>query len=202
MPSHEILFILCSYLLGAVPFGYLIYLAMEKKDIRTVGSGNIGATNVLRSKGLGAALLTVVLDVGKGVLPVVYGQAHFASPLPVIAGGAAAVLGHMFPVYIKFRGGKGVSPLVGVFLVFQWTALVVFLLVFVTAIALTRYVSLGSLLGVTALFIVVLLTRGSEVVLVVLLLVLLIFFRHRTNIRRLWAGTENTLSFRKQVRHG
>lgn len=197
MSSHEILFVVCSYLLGSVPFGYLIFYLSEGKDIRGLGSGNIGATNVLRSKGKLAGLATLLLDVLKGALPIIYGRIHFDLPWIVLLGGLAVLLGHVFPVFLKFRGGKGVGSLVGVFLVFYYPALLVFLLVFFLTLWLSRYVSLGSLLGASALFFCILFTQVAEASIVVLLMLLLIVFRHRANIQRLLAGNENKFSFHK-----
>ncbi|MCU0277016.1 MAG: glycerol-3-phosphate 1-O-acyltransferase PlsY [Acidobacteria bacterium] len=197
MSSHEILFILCSYLLGSVPFGYLIFYFSEGKDIRTTGSGNIGATNVLRSKGKLAGLATLVLDILKGALPIIYGRIHFDQPGVILLGGLAVLLGHVFPVFLKFRGGKGVGSLVGVFLVFYYPALLVFLAVFSISLWRTRFVSLGSLLGTTALFFSILFTQVVEAAMVVFLMLLLIVFRHRGNIGRLLAGTENRFALRK-----
>ena len=197
MSSHEILFVVCSYLLGSVPFGYLIFYLSEGKDIRGLGSGNIGATNVLRSKGKLAGLATLLLDVLKGALPIVYGRIHFDLPWIVLLGGLAVLLGHVFPVFLKFRGGKGVGSLVGVFLVFYYPALLVFLLVFFLTLWLSRYVSLGSLLGASALFFCILFTQVAEASIVVLFMLLLIVFRHRANIQRLLAGNENKFSFHK-----
>jgi len=197
LSSHEIFFIVCSYLLGSIPFGYLIFYFSEGKDIRTKGSGNIGATNVLRSKGKLAGLATLALDILKGALPIVYGRIHFDLPWIVLLGGLAVLLGHVFPVFLKFRGGKGVGSLVGVFLVFYYPALLVFLAVFSLSFWLTRYVSLGSLLGTMALFFCILFTQVVEASMVVFLMLLLIVFRHRANIQRLLAGNENKFSFRK-----
>jgi glycerol-3-phosphate acyltransferase PlsY len=197
LSSHEILFVVCSYLLGSVPFGYLIFYLSEGKDIRGLGSGNIGATNVLRSKGKLAGLATLLLDVLKGALPIVYGRIHFDLPWIVLLGGLAVLLGHVFPVFLKFRGGKGVGSLVGVFLVFYYPALLVFLLVFFLTLWLSRYVSLGSLLGASALFFCILFIQVAEASIVVLFMLLLIVFRHRANIQRLLAGNENKFSFHK-----
>ncbi|MBN2345934.1 MAG: glycerol-3-phosphate 1-O-acyltransferase PlsY [Candidatus Aminicenantes bacterium] len=197
MPSHEILYVLCSYLLGSIPFGYLIVYFSEGKDIRTQGSGNIGATNVLRSKGRVAGLATLALDILKGALPIVYGRVHFDLPWIVLLGGLAVLLGHVFPVFLKFRGGKGVATLLGVFLVFYYPALLVFLGVFAVALWLTRYVSLGSLLGTAAIFFCILFTQVVESAVVVLLMLVLIVFRHRANVGRLLAGKEARFVFGK-----
>jgi len=197
LSSHEILFIACSYLLGSVPFGYLIFYFSEGKDIRTMGSGNIGATNVLRSKGRLAGLATLALDILKGALPVIYGRIHFDLPWVVLLGGFAVLLGHVYPVFLKFRGGKGVGSLVGVFLVFYPPALLAFLFVFFLTLGLTRYVSLGSLLGTVALFFCVLFTQVEEAAMVAFLMLLLVVVRHRGNIGRLLAGNEPKFAFRK-----
>lgn len=197
MSSHEILYVLCSYLLGSVPFGYLIFLFSEGKDIRATGSGNIGATNVLRSKGKLAGLATLALDILKGALPIVYGRVHFDLPWVVLLGGLAVLLGHVFPVFLKFSGGKGVAALVGVFLVFHFPALLVFLVFFFWALAQTRFVSLGSLLGTAALFFAILFTQTAETAMVAFAMLLLIVFRHRGNIARLLDGSERKFAFRK-----
>ncbi len=197
MSQHEILYVIASYLLGSIPFGYLIFYFSEGKDIRTMGSGNIGATNVLRSKGKLAGLATLALDILKGALPIVYGHIHFELPWIVLLGGLAVLLGHVFPVFLKFRGGKGVATLVGVFLVFYYPALLAFLAVFFLALWLSRHVSLGSLLGTMALFFYILFTQVVEAAMVAFLMLLVIVFRHRANIARLAAGNENKFSFRK-----
>jgi glycerol-3-phosphate acyltransferase PlsY len=197
LPNHEILYVVGSYLLGSVPFGYLIFYFSEGKDIRTMGSGNIGATNVLRSKGKLAGLATLALDILKGALPIIYGRIHFDLPWIVLLGGLAVLLGHVFPVFLKFRGGKGVATLVGVFLVFYYPALLAFLAAFFLALWLTRYVSLGSLLGTTALFFSILFTQVVEAAMVAFAMLLLIVFRHRANIARLATGSESRFTLRK-----
>ncbi len=199
MSSHEILFLVGSYLLGSIPFGYLIVLLGEGRDIRSMGSGNIGATNVLRSRGKAAGLATLALDILKGALPVVYGRIHFDLPWIVLLGGLAVLLGHVFPVFLKFRGGKGVAALVGVFLVFHYPSLLAFLAVFAITLWRTRYVSLGSLLGTATLFFSILFTQVAEAAMVAFPMLLLVVFRHRANIGRLAAGTENKFAFRKNV---
>lgn len=197
MSNHEIFYLVCSYLLGSVPFGYLIFFFSEGKDIRATGSGNIGATNVLRSKGKLAGLATLALDILKGALPILYGRVHFDLPWVVLLGGLAVLLGHIFPVFLRFHGGKGVAALVGVFLVFHYPSLLAFLAVFFAALALTRFVSLGSLLGATALFFAILFTQTVETAMVAFAMLLLILFRHRGNIMRLLDGSERKFVFRK-----
>jgi glycerol-3-phosphate acyltransferase PlsY len=192
-----LLLLLAAYLLGGVPFGYLLVRLKTGQDVRAMGSGNIGATNVLRSKGKLAGLATLALDILKGALPIVYGRIHFDLPWIVLLGGLAVLLGHVFPVFLKFRGGKGVATLVGVFLVFYYPALLMFLAAFFLTLWLTRYVSLGSLLGATALFFSILFTQVVEAAMVAFAMLLLIVFRHRANIARLAAGSENRFTLRK-----
>ena len=193
---------LAAYLLGSIPVGYVLVRIFRRQDIRTVGSGNIGATNVLRSEGkvLGAA--TFVLDVVKGAAAVLLGAALAARVLPTIPArdveafaALFAVLGHMFPVWLKFRGGKGVATGFGVFLVAApWAALAAITL-FAIVFAITRYVSLASIIGaasfpVFAWFMV----RGEKPAFFVAaqaIVALLIIVKHHPNIRRLLAGNEH-----------
>ena len=193
MPKHEILFLVFSYLLGAVPFGYILYFITEKKDIRREGSGNIGATNVLRTKGKTAGIITLVLDVLKGVLPILYGLKHFDSPVIIIGGGAAAITGHLFSPYLKFKGGKGISTFLGLSMAFHFSLALVFAAVFLSTYFLNRYVSAASMAGVTAVFFVTLFTQVVEVSMVMSVVVILILGKHHGNIRRLMAGTEPRL---------
>lgn len=190
MPQHEIGFIIGSYLLGAIPFGLLVCYFLDKKDIRTQGSGNIGATNVLRCKGKKAGLITLALDMLKGVVVILYGLQHFSSPVTVMLGGAAVILGHLFPIYLKFKGGKGVASLVGVFIIFNFPAAAAFVCVFLPVLYFSRYVSAGSIAGAAALFFATLFTDIAEVSVIVLVMVILIVFKHRRNIRRMLQGTE------------
>ena len=197
MTMHEALFILIAYLVGSIPCGFIIYYAAEKKDIRQEGSGNIGTTNVLRAKGKKAAAATLLCDMLKGALPVIYGMSNFESPVVIACGGAAAVIGHLFPVYLKFKGGKGVASLVGMFLVFNSPAAIVFFVSFFVLLALTHYVSAASITGVTAAFFYTLFTDIAEVSLIVFMVVILILIKHGANINRLMAGTEDKLNWKK-----
>ncbi len=197
MSQHEIWFIIGSYLLGAVPFGFIIYFFCERKDIREEGSGNIGATNVMRCKGKKAGIITLVLDMLKGVVVIAYGLRHFHSPVIVILGGAAVILGHLFPIYLKFKGGKGIAALMGVFIVFHFPAALVFACAFVIVLYFTRYVSLGSVAGLTALFFFTLFTHIAEVSGIVLAVVILIAAKHRGNVQRVLAGTENKFNWKE-----
>jgi acyl phosphate:glycerol-3-phosphate acyltransferase len=197
-----------AYLLGSIPFGYLLVRVFRRQDIRQVGSGNIGATNVIRSgaKGLGAA--TFLLDMLKGCTAV-WLAALIASVLaPSMAprnaeavGALFAVLGHMFPVWLRFRGGKGVATGFGVFLVAApWAALASIGLFFLI-LAITRIVALGSILGAASFpFFAWFLTSGerpSFFIAVQFGVALLIIVKHHENIRRMLAGTENRFGANK-----
>ncbi|MBN1196427.1 MAG: glycerol-3-phosphate 1-O-acyltransferase PlsY [Candidatus Aminicenantes bacterium] len=195
MSTHEWTFLLSSFLLGSVPIGYLLCFLIKRRDIRNEGSGNIGATNVLRTLGPAGGAATLLLDFLKGALPVFYGIHHFNSPYLVLAGGAAAILGHMYSPFLKFRGGKGVSTFLGVFAVFHpWSALL-FLAGFFAVVLSTRLVSAASLTGVAVVFFIHLFTRVPMISMIVLSLVLLIFFRHRRNINAIIGGTERRIRF-------
>jgi glycerol-3-phosphate acyltransferase PlsY len=197
LATHEILFILVAYLVGAIPCGFIIYYVTGKKETRPEGSGKKEMTDVLRSKGKKTAAATLLCDMLKGALPIIYGMNHFESPVIIACGGAAAVIGHIFPVYLKFKGGKGVAPLVGMFLVFNYPAAIVFLIAFSLLFALTHYVSAASLTGVSAAFFYTLFTDIAEVSLIVFTVVILILIKHSTNINRLMAGTEVKLNREK-----
>ncbi len=191
-----------SYLLGSIPTGYLLVRVFRKQDIRTVGSGNIGATNVMRSgsKGLGAA--TFVLDVAKGATAVLLGAYVFAPMLPAwpqrnveALAALCAVLGHMFSIWLGFKGGRGVATGFGVFLVAApWAALAA-ITVFALVTGLTRYVSLGSILGAASFpafaWFTVRGDRPAFFIAVQIVVALLIIVKHHPNIRRLLTGTEH-----------
>ena len=200
------LWIAVGYLLGSIPFGLLLS-AMNGTDIRTVGSGNIGATNVLRSGNKGLAAATLVLDAGKAFLAVWLAQ-HFSSEgwLPTAAG-LAAFLGHVFPIWLRFRGGKGVATMLGMTLALWWPVGVAALLVWLIAALATRYSSVGGMLAalvgplcltwMTATNPVWLALQPTMPVLVMLWLVaFLLIWKHRENIERLRAGTESRIGQR------
>lgn len=197
-----------AYLIGSIPTGYLLVRAFRHQDIRTVGSGNIGATNVMRSGGKGLGAATFALDVLKGAVAVLLGMlagAHLgtaAQPRNIEALTALfAVLGHMFPVWLSFRGGKGVATGFGVFLVAApWAALAA-IAVFALILAFSRYVSLSSILGAASfpIFAWLLVTglRPPFFLAVQAIVALLIIVKHHQNIRRLLAGTESRFGARK-----
>ena len=191
--------LLIAYLLGSIPTGYLLVRAFHGEDVRTTGSGNIGATNVARSGSKGLGIATLLLDVLKGVLAVAVAK-HFAQTLGFPSGydleavaGLVAVIGHIFPVWLGFRGGKGVATAFGVFLALMPLTAVIALLIFAVVFALTRYVSLASMVAAVSLGIlcVVMDSRRRLIVdLVYLAMPLLVVVKHHGNISRLMAHTE------------
>jgi len=199
LSTHEWTFLLSSLLLGSVPFGYLLCILITRRDIRKEGSGNIGATNVLRTLGPLGGAATLLLDILKGALPVLYGLHHFYSPYLVLAGGAAAILGHMYSPFLKFRGGKGVSTFLGVFAVLHPWSAVLFLAGFFAVFYFTRLASAASLTGVGVVFFSHLVTRVPMISMIVLSLVVLIFLRHRHNINAIIRGTERRLQLGKST---
>ncbi len=191
-----------AYLLGSIPVGYLLVRIFRRQDIRTLGSGNIGATNVLRSEGKGLGAATFALDVVKGAVAVLLGAAVAAPVLPMVPqrnvealAALFAVLGHMFPVWLRFRGGKGVATGFGVFLVAAPLAALASITLFAIVFALTRYVSLGSILGAASFPVFAWFTvhgeRPAFFIAVQAIVALLIIVRHHPNIRRLLAGNEH-----------
>jgi glycerol-3-phosphate acyltransferase PlsY len=196
-----------AYLLGSIPFGYLLVRIFRHEDIRATGSGNIGATNVARSGAKGLAILTLVLDALKGFFAVVIAQ-RIAEPYGfpqaydiAVAAGVAAVLGHCFPVWLGFRGGKGVATALGVFFALVPLTTVLYLLaVFLVIVFLTRYVSLASIVA-AALFPVFALphapARTPIIVTGYILIPLIVILKHSQNIRRLLSGTEHRFGSNK-----
>jgi glycerol-3-phosphate acyltransferase PlsY len=192
---YGVLALLTGYLLGSLPFGLLLTRWAGLGDVRGIGSGSIGATNVLRTGHKGLAAATLLLDLLKGTIAVliVYEVAKrfvaFDAYRLAYVAGLGAVLGHLFPVWLGFRGGKGVATLIGVLLGAHWPAAVVFVLVWVSVAAVWRYSSLASLSG-TAGVIAYYLIFGQAGLLFILTMAALIFVKHHANIRRLLNGAE------------
>ncbi|MCK4835733.1 MAG: glycerol-3-phosphate 1-O-acyltransferase PlsY [Candidatus Aminicenantes bacterium] len=194
---HEILFIVLSYLLGSIPVGFIVFYMTEKKDIRREGSGNIGATNVFRCGGKVAGLSTLILDILKGFLPVIYGLSHFDYPVMGVLGGAVVITGHIFPLFLKFKGGKGVATFAGVLLAYSIPAFLIFFMVFILTVIATKYVSAGSMLGVISSFFFFLFSQIVEIAMIIFVVTVFIIIRHKTNLKKIFSNTENKLGFGK-----
>jgi glycerol-3-phosphate acyltransferase PlsY len=187
-----------SYLLGSIPFGFVLVRIFRGQDVRLTGSGNIGATNVARSS-LALGILTLVLDALKGLAAVALTRAFFPGR-NVLAGLAAlfAIVGHMFPVWLKFRGGKGVATALGSFALLAPASLLVTAGIFVAVVLLFRYVSLGSIVAVTLFPVLAWVLHDAPPVLGFMAIAsLLIIARHHQNIHRLLAGTEPRFQWRR-----
>jgi len=190
----KILFALFSYLFGSFPTGYILYYLSEKKDIRGYGSQTIGATNILRLKGWSFAIPVIFVDILKGSLPVFLALKLFPDKKFALLCGFLAVLGHCFPVYIRLKGGKGVATSFGVYLVLAFKPLLIGIVVFLIVIALTRYVSLGSIMAMLSLPLSIYFIQSSrEVAILGIAIFLLITIKHGGNIRRLVHGNERKL---------
>jgi glycerol-3-phosphate acyltransferase PlsY len=190
-----VLAVVVGYLLGSIPFGLVLTRLAGLGDVRKIGSGSIGATNVLRTGSKGLAALTLVFDVGKGVVAALIAARWGTDAM--LAAGAAVILGHMFPVWLGFRGGKGVATALGVLIAVAWPVALVAGLVWLTVAILFRYSSLAALVAA----VVAAACAGFVVDLPRAVLVagiaLVIIVRHHENIRRLIAGTESRISFKK-----
>lgn len=184
-----------AYLLGSIPFGYVLVKIFRKQDIRATGSGNIGATNVARSGAKGLAIATLLLDLGKAFVAVKIAQHILPGSYDLaVAAAVAAILGHVFPIWLRFHGGKGVASALGVFLALSWPSALAALAVFIIIFALTRYVSLASIIAAAAFPAFGLDFVPSRTPIVVggfFFIPLLIIVKHHQNIRRLLSGTEN-----------
>ena len=190
----KILFAVLCYLFGAIPSGYILFRLSEKKDIRRFGSQATGATNVLRLKGLKYAIPVLLFDIAKGFLPVFLALKLFEDLILALICGFLAVVGHCFPVYIKFKGGKGLATTLGAYALLAFKPALLSLAVFLIAVGISRYVSLGSLLAVLSFPGFALLFKEEiQVVYFGIALFILVAFMHRGNIARLIKGTERKI---------
>ena len=191
-----------AYLVGAIPFGYLVVKLKTGQDVRTLGSGNIGATNVARVLGTGWFIPVFILDFLKGFAPVFWAAPWVAARWPckvcdslptalAVLFGLFAMLGHMFPVYLRFRGGKGVATVAGLLFALNWKAALIALVVWLLTFLPSRYVSLASIAAALAVPVANHFTKGHWMLTAFFAVAgLLVIVRHRTNIQRLLAGTE------------
>jgi len=190
--------LVAAYLLGSIPFGYLLVKWKTGGDIRASGSGNIGATNVTRTTGRAAGLATLALDVGKGYLAVwLAGRLTGHDALWMSLAALAVMGGHAYPVFLAFKGGKAVASFYGAFLCLTPLAVVAIFVVFIGVVAWTRYISLGSIIGAATFPLAVWLILQPEIAVLAAAVVAgaFIIYKHRDNLRRLHAGRENAFSF-------
>ena len=186
-----------AYLLGSVPFAFLLARRLRGVDLRRAGSGNVGATNVMRTAGPRTAVAAVALDVIKGAAVVMFVDRAFPGVVLPAAAGVAAVLGHIYPVWLRFKGGKGVATAFGVFGMLAPLGAVICFCCFLATVWITRYVSLGSVVGTLALGPIAYVTHApTPVVVAALMTTCLVVDRHRPNLARLQAGTESRLGQR------
>lgn len=222
MISTYIIVAVIAYLLGSIPFGYILVRVFTGADVRAQGSGNIGATNVARTGKKGLAIATLFLDAAKGALAVFVATLFLSNVLPpepelysvpteLIAGrqytlmsvaALCAILGHMYPVWLKFKGGKGVATGLGVFLALAPKAVLIALVFFLIIVGITRYVSLGSIATAVMFpfaFYYMHPQHGTPLIMTMISAAsLLIIWKHRENIRRLITGNENKLGAKKE----
>ena len=203
--------IIIGYLLGAIPFGVIISKLVRGIDVREYGSGSMGMTNVMRTVGAKAGLIVLILDLLKGSAAVALAWAIFHSPnhdmvhWGQMAGGVAAVIGHSWPVYIGFRGGRGISTAFGAILVISWPIGLICLAAFLLMVAIFKYISLGSISGATALVIAMVVSyiydwEPVSYLAFALVVAPVVIFRHRANIKRLLSKTEPKIGQRVKVK--
>lgn len=193
---EEILAVALGYLAGSVPFAFLL-ARRRGVDLRRAGSGNIGAANVLRTSGVASGLAAVGLDAAKGAVAVLVAERLTGGPATPVAAGLASVIGHIYPVWLRFRGGKGVATAAGVFAVLTPAAVTIAGVVFVAVIWTTRYVSVGSMTAAATLAVAAVASDGPTAVSIgAVIVALIIVERHRANLVRLAAGTERRIGQR------
>ena len=180
--------IIISYLMGSIPFGLILTKIFLKKDIRNIGSGNIGATNVLRSGNKLIGYLTLFLDILKAVIPIFYIKFNYLDLIYISS--LSVFLGHVFPVWLRFKGGKGVATYVGILLCLNLIYVFVFFISWILVFFLSKYSSLSSLVASLSVPIYLFFTNGEQVIFYVIIFVL-IFYTHRENIKRLKNNEES-----------
>jgi glycerol-3-phosphate acyltransferase PlsY len=200
MPSadfslYHLLALVVGYVLGSIPFGLILTRLAGHGDVRNIGSGNIGATNVLRTGNKPLAALTLLLDALKGTAAVLIG-ARFGQEAAIL-GGLGAFLGHLFPVWLGFRGGKGVATYIGVLIGLYWPGAVAFCATWLLVAALTRYSSLSALAASAAVPLLLLFLGKTQMALLFLFFTVLLFWRHADNIGRLMRGEEGRIGAKK-----
>jgi glycerol-3-phosphate acyltransferase PlsY len=193
--GNAVLAAIVGYLLGSIPFGLVLTRLAGHGDVRDIGSGNIGATNVLRTGNKALAALTLAFDVLKGSAAVLIGAAW--SEEAALAGGAAVIVGHLYPVWLGFRGGKGVATAFGVLIVIAWPIALGAAALWLATAAISRYASLAALVAAVASAAIAGLVVERPRAALIALIAILVVVRHRENVQRLLAGTERRISFGK-----
>ena len=183
-----------GYLLGSAPFGLLLTRAAGLGDVRNIGSGNIGATNVLRTGNKGLAALTLLLDALKGTAAVLI--AGYYGPELALVAGFGAFMGHLFPVWLGFKGGKGVATYLGVLTGLAWKVALVFAVLWLAVALITRYSSLAALIASVAVPLTLFYLGRIDYAVLFTIMTAIVFIKHRTNISRLLAGTESRIGAR------
>ena len=183
------LIIIISYLLGSIPFGFLLTRIFLKKDIREIGSGNIGATNALRTGSKSIGYATLILDIVKAIIPMIFVKVYFIEYLYIAS--LSVFLGHVFPVWLKFRGGKGVATYVGILCCIDIYLGVAFGVLWFTTFLIFKYSSLSSLIGSLSIPIINFFILKSDVIFFFIIMFVLIFYTHRENIKRLLNHNES-----------
>lgn len=187
----KILFLIGAYLLGSIPFGLFIGKLFGKVDVREHGSGNIGVSNVLRTVGWFPAVVVLICDAGKGALPVFLAKLVFTNPGWWLLAGVIAVVGHNWPIFLKFKGGRGVATTIGFIVTLMPVIALWLLVIWGVSLGISRYISLSSIIAAVAFPILLLIGRfPTSYILLGLIVSFLVIFRHRANINRLLAGQE------------
>jgi glycerol-3-phosphate acyltransferase PlsY len=192
---NDVLALGAGYLLGSIPFGLILTRFAGHGDLRDIGSGNIGATNVLRTGNKKLAALTLLLDLLKGTAAVLIGACF--GPDAAMLGGLGAFLGHLFPIWLRFRGGKGVATYIGVLLGLYWLAAIAFCAVWLLVALITRYSSLSALVASAAIPCLLFFLGETRMAILVLIFTILLYWRHTDNIGRLLRGEEERIGARK-----
>ncbi|WP_370319427.1 glycerol-3-phosphate 1-O-acyltransferase PlsY [Oricola sp.] len=191
-PVALVLSLIIGYLSGSVPYGLLLTQMAGLGDVRKIGSGNIGATNVLRTGNKKLAALTVLLDGLKGTVPVALAN-HFLGLDAAILAGLGAFLGHLYPVWLRFKGGKGIATFAGISLGYSWHVLLPFAVVWIAMAVIFRYSSLAALVASVATTVAIFFVGLPKLGIFYIVLTILVFWKHRQNISRLLAGTESKI---------
>ncbi|MCX5802225.1 MAG: glycerol-3-phosphate 1-O-acyltransferase PlsY [Proteobacteria bacterium] len=191
----SVLYITISYLIGSIPIG-VILSKLKGKDPRKIGSGNIGATNVMRAAGKTIGIITLLGDITKGFVPTILAVYYEEPKMLITAIGIASFLGHLYPVFLKFKGGKGVATALGVYLAISPLAILINAIIFILVLLKWRYVSLGSLAGTGIMPLTLYILKVPQAYIYLSFIIgVLIFIKHRDNIKRLLEGKENKISF-------